>query len=411
MLVVHADAVVCGDAAPIQDGAVVVDQSRRIVDVGRAADVLPRHAGFRIERIRGVVLPGLVNAHTHLELSALRGQVPGGAGFLRWVENLIAVRSEQAPEADTAAIEKAVAELDAFGTAAVGEVTNSLAAVDALVKRGLVGCVFHEVFGVRLQQAERRLEDFVELVGGRFDVWPTHRFSYTRAPHTLYTTHSEMVRRLLRADVAGNARVSVHLAEYAAERRFLERGDGPVAEWMASRLGLARESLEWPGLSPIVYADRLGALGPNVLCVHLTDARPDELALVAERGAHAVFCPRSNLHIEARFPPLLDALAAGLMAGLGTDSLASNSSLDVLAEAQTLAQRFPDVPARDLVCMATWTGATALGRSDVGRIAIGASPGLLAIDGIPGNDPCAFILANVSAPRRWVVRPNEGPLT
>jgi 5-methylthioadenosine/S-adenosylhomocysteine deaminase len=173
---------------------------------------------------------------------------------------------------------------------------------------------------------------------------------------------------------------------------------------MASRLGLARERLEWPGMSPVAFANRLGALAPHVVCVHLTDARPDELSLVAERGSHAVFCPRSNLHIEAKFPPLLAARAAGLMPALGTDSLASNSSLDVLAEAGALAQRFPAVPASELVCMATWAGARALGRNDVGRIAAGARPGLLAIDGTPGDDPCAFVFANAGAPRRWIVR-------
>jgi cytosine/adenosine deaminase-related metal-dependent hydrolase len=196
----------------------------------------------------------------------------------------------------------------------------------------------------------------------------------------------------------------VHLCEHPSERRFLEHGDGPVAEWMTSRFGLARENLKWPGESPVVFADRLGALAPHVACVHLTDARPRELSLVAQRGAHAVFCPRSNRHVEGKYPPLLEARAAGLMPALGTDSLASNSSLDVLAEARMLAQRFPTVPASELVRMATWEGARALGRSDVGRISIGARPGLLAIDGNPRDDPCAFILANVGAPRRWVVR-------
>ncbi len=125
---------------------------------------------------------------------------------------------------------------------------------------------------------------------------------------------------------------------------------------------------------------------------------------MARRGAPVVFCPRSNLFIETRFPPLLAARAAGLLPALGTDSLASNASLDVLAEARALADRFPTVPARDLVRMATWEGARALGRDDVGRVARGARPGLFAIEGDPGDDACAFVLRNVRAPRRWVVR-------
>jgi cytosine/adenosine deaminase-related metal-dependent hydrolase len=110
------------------------------------------------------------------------------------------------------------------------------------------------------------------------------------------------------------------------------------------------------------------------------------------------------LFIETRLPPLLAARTAGIFPALGTDSLASNASLDVLAEARALADRFSTVPARDLVRMATWEGARALGREDVGRVARGARPGLFAIDGEPGDDPCGFVIRQVKAPRRWVVR-------
>jgi cytosine/adenosine deaminase-related metal-dependent hydrolase len=152
------------------------------------------------------------------------------------------------------------------------------------------------------------------------------------------------------------------------------------------------------------YAASLGALAPGVLLVHLTDAREDELARVAEAGARAVFCPRSNLYIEGKFPPLIAARKAGVEAALGTDSLASNASLDVLAEARALGDRFSSVPASDLLAMATWNGARALGRQDLGRIAKGARPGLVAIDGDVGDDPSAFVLRQVKAKRRWVVR-------
>ena len=96
---------------------------------------------------------------------------------------------------------------------------------------------------------------------------------------------------------------------------------------------------------------------------------------VARSGASVVFCPRSNLYIEGKLPPLLAAREAGVDVALGTDSLASNANLDVLAEAKALADRFPSVKADDLFTMATWNGARALGRNDLGRIARGARPG------------------------------------
>jgi cytosine/adenosine deaminase-related metal-dependent hydrolase len=404
MRALHADAVVLGDGAPVVDGAVVLDASGAVVAVGAAADVLPRHAGVAVERVRGVVLPGLVNAHTHLELSALRGQVPGGAGFVPWVEHLIGVRNEAQPEADSAAMERAVAELEACGTVAVGEVTNSLAAVGLLARRGFVGCVFHEVFGVERGPLLERLAALPRMVEERLGTWPSAGLAYAPSPHTLYTTHADVVRRLVEQGTERGLRLSLHLAEHASERRFLETGDGPIAAWYEQRLRLRRDLLEWPGQSPVAFADRLGALAPNVVAVHLTDARPEELELVARRGAPVVLCPRSNLHIETRLPPLLALRAAGITPGLGTDSLASNASLDVLMEARALSDRFSSVPAADLVAMATWGSARALGLRDVGRIAPGTRPGLFAIDGEPGADPCAFVLRNVRAPRRWLAR-------
>jgi cytosine/adenosine deaminase-related metal-dependent hydrolase len=407
MRAVHADVLVTGDAAPIRDGAVVVDARGVVVDVGRADDVLPRHAGAAVERVRGVLLPGLVNAHTHLELSALRGQVRGGAGFVPWVDEMLGIRAESQPEEDVAAIDRAIDELDAFGTAAVGEVTNSLVAVRGLVRRNIAGSIFHEVFGIAREPLEQRIADLPRMVEESVGAWPTTDLAYAPSPHTLYTTHADVVRRLVRDAREGGLRASLHLAEHAAERRFLEHGDGPVADWYVARLKLPRELIEWPGKPSVALADDLGALGPHVLCVHLTDARPEELDLVVRRGASVVFCPRSNLHIETKLPPLIAARSAGLLPALGTDSLASNASLDVLAEARALADRFPTVPARDLVRMATWEGARALGRDDLGRVAKGARPGLFAVEGTPGDDGCAFVLASLRAPRRWIVR--RGP--
>ena len=404
MRAVHADAIVTGDAETLRDGAVIVDATGAVVEVGPAAEMLPRHAGAAVERVRGALLPGLVNAHTHLELSALRGRAPGGAGFVPWVEQMIGVRAELRPEEDVEAIDRAVEELDAYGTVAVGEVTNSLAAVRALARRGFVGCVFHEVFGVERAAVERRVTDLARVVEEAVGAWPSAELTYAPTAHTLYTTHPDVVRRLFREARDRGVRASVHLAEHAAERRFLQQGDGPIADWYESRLKLRRDLLEWPALSPVAFADELGALGPHVLAVHLTDARPEELDLVARRGSPVVLCPRSNLFIETRLPPLLAIRSAGLFPALGTDSLASNASLDVLAEARALADRFPTVPACDLLRMATWEGARALGRTDLGRVAPGARPGLFAIDGEPGDAPDAFVLRKARAPRRWIVR-------
>jgi aminodeoxyfutalosine deaminase len=403
--VLHADGVVTGDAAALRDGAVVVAADGVVLDVGAASDFLPRHSGAEVMRVKGVVFPGLVNAHVHVELSVLLGRVPGGKGFVDWVDRFVATRTEVMDDEEAQAIDRAVADLDAFATTAVGDVTNRLTAVRALARRGIGGAVFHEVFGMRIEPLQRRVASLAEDVEKEVGPWPSNDLSYAVAPHTLYTTHAEMVEVLAHLAKERGIVTSLHLCEHAAERRALESGDGPMVDWIAARTKCSKDALEWPHESPVAFADRLGALGPHVLAVHLADARPDELTRVAERKAPVAVCPRSNLYIEVRLPPLLAMRAAGIEPALGTDSLASNASLDVLSEARALENRFPDVPARDFLQMATWNGARALGRKDLGRIAKGARPGIAVVDAeVPPEAPASFLLANVKAPRRWVVR-------
>jgi cytosine/adenosine deaminase-related metal-dependent hydrolase len=399
---VHADGVVVGDGAPLRDGAVVVDGEGVVKAVGPASEILPKHAGVAIERVRGVVMPGLVNAHTHVELSVYRGRTSGGRGFVDWVDRFVSMRAETSEEEEAEGIERGVQELEAACTAAVGEVSNSLGAVRSLARAGIAGCVFHEVFGVNRAHVMKRVEGLKAELESRVGAWPTWELSYAPAPHTLYTTHEDAVRELFASARNYDARTSLHLAEHAAERRAVEHGDGPAVTWMETRI--RAKDLTWPRVPLFDYAASLGALAPNVLLVHLTEAREDELARVAASGANVVLCPRSNLFIEGKLPPLLAARKAGLAPALGTDSLASNASLDVLAEARALADRFPSVPAAELLTMATWNGARALGRSDLGRIAKGSKPGIVAIDGDVGDDPCAFAIREVKSPRRWVVR-------
>ncbi|MBX3213543.1 MAG: amidohydrolase family protein [Labilithrix sp.] len=395
----HADHVLPGDAPPIADGAVVVDAEGAIVEVGAAAEVLPRHAGPAPERVRGVVFPGLVNAHTHVELSSMRGKVPGGHGFVPWVDRLVTTRSECSPDEDAEEIERAVDALAMSATVAVGDVTNSLAAVAALARRGIGGSVFHEVLGMDRAVVLRRVDGLRAELAERVPTWPGADLAYAPAPHTLFTLHHDAARALLESAERRGVRTSLHLAEHAAERRAVEHGEGPVPEWFATRF---KQRPEWPKRPLFDLAAEVGALRPHVILVHLADARADELARVAAAGAPVVLCPRSNLYIEGRLPPLLAVRAAGIEPALGTDSLASNTSLDVLAEARALADRFPSVPKWELVKMATWNGARALGREDLGRLARGARPGVFCVEGAAPGDPAALLLAS-RAPRRVLV--------
>jgi cytosine/adenosine deaminase-related metal-dependent hydrolase len=351
---------------------------------------------------RRLLMPGLVNAHVHLELSSLRGETRSGGGFGPWVQSMMEKRARLLPEQDAEAIEAGVSELLRSGTVAVGEVTNTLASVDALASAPLLGRVFHEVFGMRREVAAQ-MREAARQARAALGAWPAS-LSYTLAPHTVYTLHPESVRELLHE--VGTDLTSLHLAEHAAERAFLRDGTGPFAEFLRAR---NLEPADWdpPGVSPVDYAEQLGALRPGVMAVHLCATTRDELSRVAKSGAPVVLCPRSNLFIELKLPPLFDMFEVGLRPGLGTDSLASNTSLDVLAEAAALRDRFPQLPAAEFVAMATWYGARALGLSHrVGALAEGLAPGLLLVELPAGEtDPYRMLLRSPPPARRVLVRP------
>jgi cytosine/adenosine deaminase-related metal-dependent hydrolase len=396
-----------GDPAtpPIAAGALVLDDDGRVLAVGELSALRGRFPSLAFEQQRAVLMPGLVNAHAHLELSGLRGAVPGGRGFVPWVDTMIRVRAERQPEADAEAIDVALSELLGFGVVALGDVSNSLQCLQPLAALPLLSCIFHEVFG-RSEQAALAMRAQAEAERAQHVSWPAH-VRYALAPHTPFTLHGRVLQSLVRAAADGGVRTSLHLAEHGAERAFLENGSGPFADWIAAR-GAGASDWQPPGCDAVRYVDRLGILGPQLIAVHLTDARPDELAIVAERQAQVVLCPRSNLHIELKLPPLLDILRTGIRPGLGSDSLASNASLDPLAEARALHKRFPTVRPLELLAMATSWGADALGLGHwVGRLQPELYPGVIAFEhtGSPPADPARFVLQDERAPRHVLVRP------
>ncbi|MDH5675793.1 MAG: amidohydrolase family protein [Myxococcales bacterium] len=397
-----------GETAPIEGGALLLDAAERVVAVG-AGDALRTHyADARWEQHAAVLTPGLVNAHTHLELSALRGKAPGGRGFVPWLEGMLEARDTLGATSDLESIDAGVGELLKTGTVAVGEVSNTLAPLESLSQAPIAARIFHEIYGMG-KGGEQRLREAEQTWARRGDGL-AENLSYTLAPHTLYTLDPQLVRELLARARRDSALTSLHLAEHPAERRFLQDGGGPFGRFVQSK-GADTTGFSPPATDPVHYAEQLGALAKDVLCVHLADARRDELERVARAGAPVVLCPRSNLHISLKLPPLLEMLEAGLRPALGTDSLASCPSLDVLEEARALSERFPTVPARTLLAMLTGWGAAALGLQDrLGTLSAGRAPGVLAFEHAPGavpKDPEAFVISRAPAARQVLSRPRH----
>ncbi|HJZ85524.1 MAG TPA: amidohydrolase family protein [Polyangia bacterium] len=380
---------------PLRDATITLDGAGRVLalEPGRHPEAEP---------IAGVVMPALTNAHVHLELSALRGRAPGGRGFLGWVVSMLAERQALGREALRAAIPDAVAEAVRYGTAAVGDITNTLDAVPALAAAGLRGVVFHEL----LERDDLEHGDAVAWARAQraaISDWPDG-LAYAVAPHAPYSTSADLIRRAMAA--SPGVPTSIHVAEDPDELALLRDGSGPWPRILTA-FGVW-ERAEWvAGRGPVEHLDALGFLArrPPPLLIHMVHASADELALVAAREATIVLCPRSNLHIGQELADVPAMVGAGCRLALGTDSLSSNQTLSIFSEMAALARAFPALSRADIVRWATLGGASALGLGEeLGALAAGRQPGVIAVCGHAGADPYQFLTEAEPEEVRWLSR-------
>ncbi len=373
----------------IRDGAVALDGDH-VVAVGPAQEIEARFE--RAEVLDAVLLPALVNAHLHLELSHLAGLVPGGQGLAPWIEKLVAARQRAGGVEE--AMAPAAASLSHAGVAAVGDVGNTLGSLRHIAREGIGGTLFHEVFGFSAERARAAAAAAAEMRERAGPPPPGLRV--VPSPHAVYSTGPGLLSELLSAGPA-----SIHLAEDPAERAFCARMEGPFAD-LSRRLGAT--DLRPLGRSAVACAAR--HLHAQALAVHVVDLDDTDLADLARSRSTAVLCPRSNLFIGKRLPDLLRLLDAEVPLAIGTDSLASSPSLFPLAELATLHGAFPEVPPERLFPLA-WNGA-AVGAPAVGRLAPGTAPGILAapLGGARPRDPFAWLLDYGAAERPfvWIAR-------
>ena len=329
------------------------------------------------------ILPGLVNAHTHLELSWMAGLVPPAASMDVWIRALLRVRAGASPGFDAereAAVFAAHAMRDA-GTVLVGDISNSLAFVDVLGDAGVGGVVFHELIGFNPDDPERivresraRVEERArELGAGR-----AHDLRLTAAAHAPYSVAPGLFRAI--AAQRSSLPLTVHLGESPEEVEFLRTGRGPLRRLLED-LGVWTDAWDVPACDPVQYMHRLGYLGRGMLAVHAVHLGDEALAHLRAIDAAVVTCPRSNLWVGAGMPRIAHFYAAGVRVAIGTDSLASVASLSVFDELAELRRIAPDVAAASLLESATRVGAAVLGFGDShGTISPGKRAALIAVD-------------------------------
>ena len=363
-------------ATPPQRDGWVLTKDGVVIDLGAGeAPVRPSQPGpvEVIDLGDAAIMPGLVNAHTHLELSWMRDRVPPGGSMPEWASRLMALRRTVSRD-PSEPIADAVREVRAAGTSLVGDVTNTLAAYDLLADSELGGAVFREVLGFSAQNPEQIVADAEAEIQA---LMPLEWLRPSVVPHAPYSV-SPALFRAIAAD-AGARVISVHLGESEEEIRFLRDGTGAWRE-LLGRLGVWTDAWQPPGCGPVEYLERLGLLTPRLLAVHGTQLDVHALARLAQAGATIVACPRSNRWTGAGAPPVERFYASGVRVAIGTDSLASVEDLNVFGELAALRRLAPGLPAARLLESATIHGAAALGfESDYGTIAPGKRADLIAV--------------------------------
>lgn len=385
---------------PIRDGWVLT-VGHQVLDVSQGRFV-PSGAEIR-DHGDLAILPGLINAHTHLEFSDLTCPIGHpGIPLDKWIAEVIRNRGER-PVAESRAIHRGAREAHAGGARLICEIATAPWVVggDPLAAEIIA---FAEVLGLADARADERLAaaeahllmaaKYASVAGGI-------------SPHAPYSTSLETIRRSVDLACRNRLGVAMHLAESAAERELLESGTGPFAQRLRA-MGVYREACFGRGPQAMLEILRLLAAAPFALVIHGHDLHDDEIEfLVQQPTMSLVFCPRTQAFFGLEPRGFNRMLRQNGRIALGTDSRASNPDLSIWNELRWLWTHRPDIDWQRVLRMGTIAGADAVLRPDLGRIEPGAVSGLI---GVPGKsdrlDQLISEWLEVATPR-WLTAPLE----
>jgi aminodeoxyfutalosine deaminase len=370
--------------APVRDGAVAVDG-------GVIAWVGPRRAwdgGGTVHEWPGVLGPGLVNAHCHLQYTSYADKCVPGVDFLEWIAEFAPRNRTMTEPAWRESTMDGVAALLRTGTTAVADITAHQVVVDVLAESGLAGISYVETVGVDDAVAARQAAALLAVV----DRGSPRTVGIS--PHTLYTLGTAVFRATLALARERGLRLHPHAAESPYESEYVLSGTGPFAA-ANQRWGLAMELVAsgGSGRTPVAELAELGGLGPDSHIAHGVQCDAADRALLRETGTAVAFCPRSNAILGVGAAPVAAYRAEGNPVAIGTDALSSAPTLDLLDDVAALReialrQGSPDSGLdRWLIEAATIGGAAAMGLPGVGALRPGARADLAAFDVPTDLDP------------------------
>lgn len=350
------------------------------VDEGRITD-LGCGDGGDAGRNR-IAIPGLRNAHSHLDLSLLDGVPRARSGFAAWILDLLARRGATDAEGLGQGALSGARQALASGTTAIGDIDASGESYLVHRRSGLRGISFREVLGRDASTSMGVVREWREGTEGQ---GPSRGVRPGISPHAPYSAAAGLFRACQQAASDDRLKLTSHVAETLAESELFRSGEGELAKLLGV-LGVPPPFELPPGCSPIRHLLDLGCLGPELLLAHANYPEDGDLELLADSGASVVFCPRSHNFFGHSRHPVRRYLDRGIPVALGTDSLASNRSLSLLDEMAFLRVSRPDLLAAEVFEMATVAGARFL-EDRSGRLEPGEPADLVILEMAAGKTP------------------------
>ena len=354
------------EGAPIERAALLIASDGRVEAVGFDSSV-PRPPNIVAEDFgEAVILPGLINTHTHLELTGFNNQVQE-RHFAAWIRRLRELKTTRTRADYLNAAREGLQSCFAAGVTTIADTGDSGVVAEALAERNGSGIVYQEVFGPHPSQVGESLE------GLRLKVNALRRFESARlrigvSPHAPYSVSGPLFHAVADWARSEETPLAVHVAESSAETELLAAGTGDFAEaW--HRRGIPNP--EPLGATPVAWLASHGVLSEMTLCIHAVRVDRDDIDLLSGSGSAVAHCPLSNRAHGHGDAPLSTMLEAGVRIGLGTDSEVSVGTLDLLAEARAAAS-LASLSAEEAIELCTLGGARALGlESEIGSLRVG----------------------------------------
>jgi cytosine/adenosine deaminase-related metal-dependent hydrolase len=358
----------------LKRGVITTDDDGTILSIADTGGNLEeKHS---IEFYNGIIIPGFVNCHCHLELSHMKGYIPRGTGlgvFIEQVRNRRIIDNEKIISSAYSAYN----DMYRDGIELCADICNTSLSFN-IKKKSLIRYLnLLEVFGIDPGKANHRLDEILKISEIACDL----NLSYSIVPHSVYSTSLPLLK-LLRRISKNNKVTSIHFMETEGEKTFLEYHSGPVMDSFRNS-GLIPPTLETVKNHADAVLNEITPSG-NLILVHNTFTDRETIRSVKKRkNLYWCLCPNSNIYIGNQIPPLNLFIEEGCEIVIGTDSLASNNKLSILEEIKTLQLNFPFVPIENLVLWSTYNGAKALGEQErYGKIEKGKKPGLILLQDV-----------------------------